>query len=268
MRNNRVISIRYFSRVRILMLVVVVCVASVGCYESISREELRLMRSGPITKEPTPAPVAIITPTSTNVPVTPTATMVVPTMEPTPTPSPTVTPIPTPTPEPSLFLDILEPLSGISTESRSILLRGNTLPTARLVINDRPVTVGIRGDFNEEINLVPGQNVIEVVVTSVVGSRLRDFLIVKYNEPAPYDFFLLIETPIDNIQVIKQIIEVTGRTAPEAVVKVNGNDVLVDDAGNFSIYVQLRAGNNVVKISATNTDGKLLLSERKVFYVP
>ena len=74
--------------------------------------------------------------------------------------------------------------------------------------------------------------------------------------------------PSNDIRVAEQIIQVSGTTSPIATVRVNGEKVIVDPSGYFFTFVQLQPGNNNVKISAANQEGKLLTDVRKVFFVP
>ena len=56
------------------------------------------------------------------------------------------------------FLEVVAPASDISTESRSILLRGSTEVGARVFVNEQEVLVEEAGEFSEVINLVFGTN--------------------------------------------------------------------------------------------------------------
>ena len=62
--------------------------------------------------------------------------------------------------------------------------------------------------------------------------------------------------------------QVSGTTSPIATVRVNGEKVTVDPSGYFLTFVQLQPGNNNVKVSAANQDGKFLTDTRKVFFAP
>ena len=56
------------------------------------------------------------------------------------------------------FLEVASPVSDVSIESRSILLRGSTEIGARVFVNEQEVLVEENGDFSEVINLVQGTN--------------------------------------------------------------------------------------------------------------
>lgn len=219
--------------------------------------------------------VIVVTPTSVPSP-TPTPVLVEPTrvpepestIVPTPTSVPEVLPTPTPILAPELFLEVKEPENNIAVSSNTVLVSGSTLPSAILNINSVRVTVDIRGEFVKNIPLNPGQNVVELIVEGEQGGKIRDFLIVRYDPPLPFEFFLLVDTPSNDIRVAEQIMQVSGTTSPIATVRVNGEKVTVDPSGKFFTFVQLQPGNNNVKVSASNQAGKLLTDTRKVFFVP
>jgi hypothetical protein len=204
----------------------------------------------PPTVAPTVTPEPLVIPVATKIP------------------APKIEPTVTPTVLPVLFLEIDNPESNISISTDSVIVSGRTLPTAILEINSTRETVGLHGDFIKNIGLSPGQNVIEVIVTGDEGIKLRDFIIIRYNPPLPFEFFLLVDTPSNDIQVVKQIIQVSGSTSPVATVRVNGEKVNVEEDGQFFTFVQLMPGNNNIKISSASSDGKILAVTRKVFFVP
>lgn len=51
-------------------------------------------------------------------------------------------------------------------------------------------------------------------------------------------------------------VTVTGRAEPSAVVHLNGQQLVLDGAGNFSTVVGLRTGINVLQLTATNAAGR------------
>lgn len=213
------------------------------------------------TISPTPTPIRVIAePTPIPTPE--------PTIVPTPTPLPVVLPTPTPTLVPELFLEITDPENNIAVSTNTVLVSGVTLPTATLKINSVRTTVDVRGEFVKNIPLNPGQNVVELIVEDENGDKIRDFLIIRYDPPIPFEFFLLVDSPSNGLRVAEQIIQVAGTTSQIATVRVNGEKVTVDPSGYFFTFVQLQPGNNNIKVSASNQDGKLLTDIRKVFFVP
>ena len=252
----------------IFSLSIVILLVPVSCFSQVPRNDINITvadnKPTPIIATPT------ISPTPTQIPVVvPTATpepeiIIVPT----PTQIPVVVPTATPEPVPELFLEIIDPKNNISMFNNSVLVSGATLPTATVTINSVRTTVDIRGEFVKNIPLNLGQNVVEFIVEGQNGDKIRDFRIIRYDPPLPFEFFLLVETPDDDLRVAEQIMQVSGTTSSTATVTVNGEKVIVDPSGYFLTYVQLQPGSNNVKVSASNQDGKLLTDTRKVFFVP
>jgi hypothetical protein len=261
----------FFSRYRLLVwLLAGAVIFSAGCFQQISKEEFKLTNLDPTTV-PTPTLMPLPTPTLPSPTPTPAATplptvTVAPTIMPTPNLVPT--PTPTPTMAPGLFMEVDNPDNNISVSTSAVTVSGRTLPTAVLEINSTRVIVGLHGEFLTNIFLRPGQNVIELIATGQDGIMLRDFIIIRYNPPLPFEFFLLVDIPSNDINVVKQIIQVSGSTSPVATIRVNGEKVSVEEDGKFFTFVQLQPGNNNIKISSTSSDDKILTDTRKVFYVP
>lgn len=61
---------------------------------------------------------------------------------------------------------------------------------------------------------------------------------------------LEIGTPIDNLVTQKKTIEVAGMTEKEAKVKINGQDVFLDQNGDFRETIDLQPGLNIIRITA------------------
>lgn len=84
--------------------------------------------------------------------------------------------------------------------------------------------------------------------------------------PAPKEalatFFLEIVTPKDESVVQNASVLVQGRTAPDAVVSVNGQPAEVDASGNFSATITLEPGPNSIEVIASdfldNQDSKVI----------
>lgn len=246
----------------ILMLLCVSCVSPVprtGFDEVLSSTPVPIVVIPTITPSPTPFIVPV---PPTKIPEPEIAVV------PTPSVIPAVVPTATPAPPPELFLKITAPKNNIAVSSNTILVSGSTLPEAILEINSVRVTVDVRGEFVKNIPLDTGQNVIELIVEGENGDKIRDFLVIRYEPPLPFAFFLLVNTPSNDIRVAEQIVQVSGTTSPIATVRVNGEKVMVDSSGYFFTFVQLQPGSNNIKVSASNQDGKLLTDIRKVFFVP
>lgn len=74
---------------------------------------------------------------------------------------------------------------------------------------------------------------------------------------------LIINSPQENAVVIKKEIEVSGKTEPESIVKINGQTIDVSD-GKFSQFITLTDGLNSIVIEAQGRNGKSSKIERHI----
>jgi hypothetical protein len=84
--------------------------------------------------------------------------------------------------------------------------------------------------------------------------------------PVSTDPNLIITSPVPNTVVTTAAVSVTGKTFPNAEVYVNDTDTVADATGLFSATVTLEDGENVLSISANDTDGNVAEQEIIVTY--
>jgi hypothetical protein len=235
--------------------------ALTGCIQQVDRPGVSF--SGPTaahTLAPTLTPTAvppISTPTPTPTPMTAPANA----------PEPVTEPTPTLTPDRPLFVQFLEPAFGSTVRDETITVVGLTKAGAAVRINDIPAAVDAEGNFQGEVTLAPGANVIEVLATGSNGERVRGFVAVTYVQPPPEPLFLLVNEPLDQIIIADQPIRVAGQTVPRAIVHVNGVGIPVNSNGEFSTLIQLSEGVNEIDIWAF-ADGRSVTTVRTVTYSP
>ena len=240
-----------------------------GCGGKVEREGTPTPITETPTLQPTPLPTATATPTLFPSP-TPTPT---PTSPPTPTPTPmaTMSPSPsptiTPTPTPLLLLEVLGPADGSTVPGDAVVVFGNTTGLATLTINGEVIPLEADGRFQAEVGLSPGINEIEVIATAGFREERIVLTVTSLGLP-PQPFFLLVTEPKDQSIVSQGTIPLTGRTAPGAVVTVNGVGVGVDPLGIFSTTVTLDEGPNTIEVVATNSDGEQLSAIIAVIFRP
>lgn len=80
---------------------------------------------------------------------------------------------------------------------------------------------------------------------------------------------LTILEPPDEAVVKESLMRVVGRTAPDAVVSVNGHIIrAIDEGGNFTTVISLAEGPNLVEVIATNYQGSEVSQVLTVIYAP
>ena len=121
------------------------------------------------------------------------------------------------------------------------------------------------GRFSAEVSLFPGFNFIAVVATDPLGNiEQKVITVVLPSQP----FVLEITEPLDQATLTDSPILVSGRTGSDAVVRINGEFVLVNELGMFFTLVDLEPGANTIDIVANNIDGQVLTSFIGVIYRP
>ena len=75
---------------------------------------------------------------------------------------------------------------------------------------------------------------------------------------------LNVSYPPDNQLIYGGSLEVRGQTNPGAQIKVNGQQVYIDDKGNFSVGLDLGEGLNLITVEARNSAGKTTTVERSI----
>lgn len=77
--------------------------------------------------------------------------------------------------------------------------------------------------------------------------------------------FLEVSQPANQQNINEEVIEVSGRTDPEAKVTVNNQEINIDISGKFTQQLRLAEGTNNIVVTATSKSGKVSKVERTVF---
>lgn len=125
-------------------------------------------------------------------------------------------------------------------------------------------------DFKLQIKgLKPGENKIEARFVDDTGktSAFSQSETVNYSKEPPK---LDITFPADGASFKRgdEVIEVTGTTDANNLIKVNDFTAIVDDKGNFSYNLRLSEGDNIVTILAINNAGAKTEKKIKVTFSP
>ena len=81
-------------------------------------------------------------------------------------------------------------------------------------------------------------------------------------------FVLAVTEPKDQSIVSTSPISLSGFTATNAVVSINGVTISLDETGLFTTSVSLTPGPNIIDIVATDTDGAVMSAILAVIYRP
>ena len=217
-----------------------------------------------VTSTPIPPPTATLTPMNTPTP-SPTA---IPTLTPTAMLTPTPTRTPTVTPSLELMLIVLGPTNGGTVLHDSVVVYGVTTVAAAVTVNEMEASVAGDGRFQAEIELVLGNNIIEVIATDGEERQRVEVIEVVSLALPPLPLFLIVTEPQDQSIVSQNPLRLSGRTSPDAVVSVNGVSVSIDQLGIFTTNITLESGPNIIDVVATDTKGGVQSAVIAVIYRP
>jgi len=101
------------------------------------------------------------------------------------------------------------------------------------------------------------------LVAAVSVSAVIVYLFIQYRSftGAP---LLEVTEPKDNTRSQANEVSVIGRTWPDAILKINGQDVRLAPGGSFSVAVSLAEGINTITITAANRFGKIATEKRTI----
>ena len=200
-----------------------------------------------------------------------------------PSPSPVLTPTtaqptlpatdqPAHTPTPSnvraapLVLDLLTPLDQSGVEVGFVRVMGTTSGSS-VSVNGLSAILSTAGDFQRDITLRDGVNLIEVVASDDAGQTTSQQIVVFFIAPtAGLPFTLLY--PLDGLEVSKPVLTVVGVTRPDAVIGVNEVPAKVEGSGIFTATVVLEEGANLLEVVAADFEGNVRFQTAVVFYLP
>jgi hypothetical protein len=147
---------------------------------------------------------------------------------------------------------ILSPAQGAVVGTSPVTVVGKVSPGMQVSVAGSSVTVSPTGDFTTNVALKEGLQTITFTVTSVSGNIGQTQLSLTLDTTPPV---LTITKPIMYSTVTTSIVEVAGKTEPGAIVKVAGSAATVNADGTFSMNVMLKAGDNLIEITAADAFG-------------
>jgi len=144
---------------------------------------------------------------------------------------------------------------GVNSRNAIALLRRDYPPKV-LAVNPKPdVAKGF--SWSPKLTFLVGIGVTILLIAGYLGYQYVNFI-----SPPP----LTVESPKEGQEVDNNKVEVSGRTNPEATIKVNNQPVLVNEDGTFSINLEISEKTTEVDVVASSRAGKI--SEVKVAIVP
>ena len=163
--------------------------------------------------------------------------------------------------------------SKVTIESNTICIKGLVEPEATILINDQPATISNTSfEFSHYVNLIPGDNIIEVEVSDKAENKTTKTITVTYEKPDTNSPTIIISSPSNNTTVNGSLATVSGTAMDKESgidkVTVNGSEVSVASNGSFSKTVNLTKGTNTITVIVIDKAGNKSTKTITVTYVP
>jgi len=113
----------------------------------------------------------------------------------------------------------------------------------------------------ERIIITPG-----LLIAVLSGIGVIAFLIYIYSQYSSFALspVLIIDRPPNEERLKVPFTEVVGRTDPEAIVTINGQEIRTTESGAFDVNIDLISGKNTIEVVSTNKLGRKTTERRQV----
>ncbi|MFZ5643036.1 MAG: hypothetical protein ACOY46_05555 [Bacillota bacterium] len=146
--------------------------------------------------------------------------------------------------------------------SEKIYIKGKTRPGYKVFIEGQEVPLNMSGEFNFPYSLQVGKNQLEVVTLGKEKIEESSTINIE-RRPAPPTLTVVPPDYSDS-----EFLSITGQTEKNCIVYVNSTPAKPDREGRFNTAVQLKEGENTIKITSTNSDGGTAVVEKNVRFTP
>jgi hypothetical protein len=157
------------------------------------------------------------------------------------------------------FLKLNAPKDGSIVVDPMIPVSGSTTPGAKIIVNNTPITVSASGSFSYTVPIPNEAHDYNIHVIARFGdNEASEDRTVTY-QPAQTPLTLSISSPVDGQVIRENIVQVVGKTSPQALVTINGRPAIVSPQGNITSGAQLTEkdiGDYEIDIVATGSDNK------------
>ncbi len=151
------------------------------------------------------------------------------------------------------FVKNLSSFLGVDVKTACATLKRDYLPQ-KLSINPKP-DVGGKFVWTPKYTFVAG---IMIVILSLLG--YLGFQFFKFNSPPQLE----IVRPTEGFVATSNVVDVSGKTDPDATIKINNQLILINDDGTFFGQVEIFEGTGEIVVTAINRSNKETTIVRKI----
>ncbi|MCB0182449.1 MAG: hypothetical protein KDI62_29765, partial [Anaerolineae bacterium] len=157
---------------------------------------------------------------------------------------------------------VISPENGEWTSENLITVAGTVPSGTRLRVNGQEAAVNNQGEFNREVILQEGENVLKIEAIDDVGNVTSQEMIVRRKTTPPF-----LTVNIEEGEVFQQSeLQVIGKTDPGTIVSIGGQTVAVSSLGEFQATVNLLTGDNLLDVMAQDQAGNTTQLQRRVSF--
>ena len=157
------------------------------------------------------------------------------------------------------FIKLNAPKEGSIVVDPMIPVSGSTTPGAKILVNNTSITVSASGSFSYTVPIPNEAHDYNIHVIARFGdNEASEDRTVTY-QPTQTPLTLSISSPVDGQVIRENIVQVVGKTSPQASVSINGRPAIVSPQGNITSGAQLTEkdiGDYEIDIVATGSDNK------------
>ena len=158
---------------------------------------------------------------------------------------------------------VLNPPEGLWINERMLSVQGSVPPGIRVEVNQTEAQVDETGNFNVDIVLDEGENIVRVeAIDAVENVSVEERRVYLHTLPPA----LSLTTVRDGMTVREPSLLVVGQSVPQTNIWLNGRELVVDSQGGFQGLVELIEGENIVRVEAMDRAGNRSVVVREVVY--
>jgi flagellar hook assembly protein FlgD len=158
---------------------------------------------------------------------------------------------------------VLNPPDGLWINERMLSVQGTVPAGIRVQVNGAGAEVDEEGNFNVDVVLNEGENIVRVeAIDAVENVSVEERRVYLRTQPPP----LSLTTVREGMTVRETSLIVVGQTAPQTNVWLNGREMVVDSQGGFQGLVELIEGDNIIRVEAMDRAGNTAVVVREVTY--
>lgn len=148
-------------------------------------------------------------------------------------------------------LDLRAPLEGALVNTNAVQVEGTWSDAVLATVNEVPLPIEAP-EFSVQVGLVEGDNVIVVSAADAAGNRVEVRVHVVRDTVAPV---VTVDLPATPLKTTASVATLHGRATGATELRMNGQLVALDEAGNFNVSVPLLMGENKFTFAALDAAG-------------